>query len=333
MAISTTDVLTTDTLDQGRVKVNANDEALASGLNGLQGQQTTHLAQGHPSIYYPMSTIDSQQATQDAALATHKTSGDHDSRYLSMSYLATMARTAFNQTIDGIKNFLQNVLISNGAPTLELHDVSGNILARLYAVMGSPNIVRLSIAESSAWKEVMEAIAGQSFVNFPNHDVASKGNLLATQAYVEDYVQEHPPANSNSVFVIERSVGLDELYASLPFSLTIMQPTMVPAGAVLEQVRYGHVGEDGCIDTKSVQCSIQFNDTGKSMVKVIFGIDAQQNINVSVWAAQCIINGNTNDVVTWTSLVNFVITEGASSFYVSSAPCSIGVTLLFGMAV
>jgi hypothetical protein len=175
------------------------------------------VSDGHPNLYYAKSDVDSQQAAQDSALATHKTSGDHDARYLSISYLATLVRTAFNQTIDGLKTFLQKIIISNSSPTLELQDAAGGILARFYAAVTSATVVGFDICENNAWKNFLQIISGNGQVNFPNHDVASKGNLLATQQYVAQQLANAPAlSGSASIFV---------LYDSPQLAPTVTDPT------------------------------------------------------------------------------------------------------------
>ncbi len=336
MAISTTDIQSTDTWEQGRVKANANDQAVAAGANAIQAQQTTHLSQGHPGLYYPRTDIDTQQSNQDAALETHKSSGDHDARYLSASYLASLVRTAFNQTIDGLKAFLQKIAVRNATPTVELQDADGNIMGRIYSTKsGAPakNILRLSIAEAAAWKEVLEAVESGVAVNFPNHDVQSKGNKLATEAYVETYVQENPPAASSSVFVFERSIWIDPLtYSGLPFSLVLMQPTLVPAGAVLSETRYGSISDDNVVDARASQSAVHFSDTGYNMVKAEFSIDTHNGASLSIFAAHCVVNGSSGEPVTWTAVQNFTLTE-TSVYIASGTTVGMSVTLKFGMAV
>jgi hypothetical protein len=196
--------------------------------------------------------------------------------------------------------------------------------------MGSPNILRLSIAENLAWKEVLEVIAGQSFVNFPNHDVASKGNRLATEAYVETYVQENPPASSSSIFVLERSIWIDPLPTVLPAQIVLMWPTLVPIGAVLTELRYSHFTEDQNVDTKESQCSIQFTDTLYNIVKVVFNIDAQWGVSLTVWATHVIIGG-ANDPPTWSPIKQITISENGTYMALGGAE-GLSVTLRFGMA-
>ena len=206
-----TAVNASDTLDQGRIKFNANDQSLQTQADSLQSQQTSHLSEGHPSVNYTKSEVDTQQSAQDAALEVHKASGDHDARYLSASYLATLVRTAFNQTIAGTKTFLAKLIIAMTDPTLELRNALGASMARFWSteITGGFKILRLSIIESGAWKEVFEAIGGNTFVNFPNHDVQSKGNRLATESFVAQQVANSGGGSSAaSIFVLYDSPQL-----------------------------------------------------------------------------------------------------------------------------
>jgi hypothetical protein len=279
--------------------------------------------------------VAASQAVQDLALATHKTSGDHDSRYLSVSYLSSLVRTSFNLTIDGIKTFLKNVLISNAAPALELRDTSGNALARIWAAIGSPNVMRLSIGESGSWKELLEVFAGQTQVNFPNHNVAAKGLQLATQAYVDDQVasvSSSSSGNGSPTFAMANSIWVDPIPSTWPFTITLMRPTMTLPFSVLSEVRYAHFTEDQIVDTKHFPCSVQFADATYNMIKVELGIGTEGEATLTVSATHVALNSTSGTPPTWTAIANNVITEGGTYVALGGAEGFL-VTLKFGMAV
>jgi len=62
MPVVTTDINPEDTLEQGRQKINTNDDALATQGNSLETQQAAHVSAGHPVLYY-------SKAETDAAIA------------------------------------------------------------------------------------------------------------------------------------------------------------------------------------------------------------------------------------------------------------------------
>jgi hypothetical protein len=68
MSTTVNTVASSDTIDAGRVKWNANDDTLAAAVNSLASQAETHVANGHPSLYYTKSEDDAQQNVQDEAL-------------------------------------------------------------------------------------------------------------------------------------------------------------------------------------------------------------------------------------------------------------------------
>ena len=197
-----TDIAAEDTLDAGRIKINTNEDALSDQANALEAAQAAHVAAGHPSLYYAKSEVDSDNAAQDAttsaadaaqtlALTTHKSSGDHDSRYLAASYLTTLVRTTLDQTVDGLKTFLQNLVVKSATntPSFQLCDGYGNLMGLLRAgKSGANNQVAVSIQDNGATKDILVATEGNGAVNFPNHDVQAKGKILATQDYVTDAV-------------------------------------------------------------------------------------------------------------------------------------------------
>lgn len=58
MPVTVDTVNSSDTLNQGRVKWNANDAALASQGNSLEAQQAAHVGEGHPVLYYTKAEVD-----------------------------------------------------------------------------------------------------------------------------------------------------------------------------------------------------------------------------------------------------------------------------------
>lgn len=190
MPVVTTDVNAEDTLEQGRQKINTTDEALAAHSNTLESQAAAHVAVGHPTLNYTKTEIDAQQAIQDAALTTHKASADHDGRYLAATYLASMVRTTLDQSIDGIKKFLKNIVVGGSdTPAVELHSNADIIMGKFRAAKsGTNNLIAVAIQDGGSSKDALVVTEGASAVNFPNHDVQAKGLKLATEDYVSNSI-------------------------------------------------------------------------------------------------------------------------------------------------
>jgi hypothetical protein len=73
MSITVQQVASSDTLESGREKWNANDEILQDASNSLQAQQAAHVGSGHPNLNYTKGEVDAQQAAQDSALTSEAT--------------------------------------------------------------------------------------------------------------------------------------------------------------------------------------------------------------------------------------------------------------------
>ena len=199
MSTTVDQVAASDTLDAGRIKWNGNDTTLQNAANSLSDQQAAHVGAGHPNLNYTKTEVDSKdsavqsavQANVDAvsaALTTHKSSADHDTRYLAASLLTTIMRLTGAQTIDGLKTFLQNIQVQAASPSLEFKYTDGTtLLGKLMFDLATNPILRLMIFDSGNYKSVLEAMGGQTYANFPNHDVAAKGDILATKKYVDQF--------------------------------------------------------------------------------------------------------------------------------------------------
>jgi hypothetical protein len=90
MSVTVEIVNSSDTINQGRIKWNENDDALANQSNSLEEQQAEHIMEGHPDLNYTKAEIGALQTTQDDALETHKDSDDHDARYDAAGAAATV---------------------------------------------------------------------------------------------------------------------------------------------------------------------------------------------------------------------------------------------------
>jgi hypothetical protein len=115
-------VLSTDTPNAGRVKWNGNDNELQGNINTVSAALTTHKSSSdHDSRYYTETEIDAQQAAQDAALNTHKSSGDHDARYYTETEINSMlASRRFGFTFVGLLKSTFSSLSLDGIAGIEL---------------------------------------------------------------------------------------------------------------------------------------------------------------------------------------------------------------------
>lgn len=177
-----------DTPNQGRTKWNTNDTNLKATADALEAQQAAHVGEGHPSLYYTKTEIDTQQAAQDAALTAHKTSGDHDTRYALLSALLDMVKLTTDQIIDGIKTFLKTIIIKSDTAAIELQKGDGTPKGR-FSYDSNSDAISLDVRQQGSWQSLLRTSPNASHVNFPNHEVRSKGKTLATEEYVQARVK------------------------------------------------------------------------------------------------------------------------------------------------
>jgi|GEM_PF-5669355 len=181
-------VNSSDTPNQGRTKWNTNDTNLKATADALEAQQAAHVGEGHPSLYYTKTEIDTQQAAQDAALTAHKTSGDHDTRYALLSALLDMVKLTTDQIIDGIKTFLKTIIIKSDTAAIELQKGDGTPKGR-FSYDSNSDAISLDVRQQGSWQSLLRTSPNASHVNFPNHEVRSKGKTLATEEYVQARVK------------------------------------------------------------------------------------------------------------------------------------------------
>ncbi|MBW7887460.1 MAG: hypothetical protein H3C35_03740 [Bacteroidetes bacterium] len=117
-------------------------------------------------------------ANVQTLLNTHKTSNDHDDRYLTIGYLSSIIRTTLDQVIDGIKTFLKNLRVKGDWPAYEMYDSDGNPLASVRAGKSSGKN-RLDII----------LIQNGSAVNFLSMSEGGKVQMLGKDLATEEYVQ------------------------------------------------------------------------------------------------------------------------------------------------
>ncbi len=328
-------VAASDTLDAGRQKFNANDEALKATADANTAQQAQHVTDGHPTLYYTRAQIDAAQTTQDNALVTHKASGDHDARYLSSSLLANLMRLTLDQIIDGIKTFVQNIKVKKAQPAIELQHSDGTPIGNFSGdVVAGKTVVRTQIVEAgNNVKTICEVNEGGTIVDFPNHDVGAKGLKLATEEYVSSKFINGQVSGSFSV--------QEQLHAA---NYSIADP-------IYSKIE-GNRKFNGLPNCKLIRVCIHRVITGSIYVGESFELNFDFTLNVSqnqccfVYVARGIDYGGGTykpqlKIVRRTYTINAVVDEeivstyggfGSGSTVSSSATDDWFVTLLFQMA-
>jgi hypothetical protein len=302
-----------DTLEVGRQKFNANDDALQDQGNSLEAAQAAHVTAGHPTLYYSKTEIDSQQSTQDAALTTHKSGGDHDARYLAASYLATLVRTTLDQVIGGIKTFANKIIVKTNSPSIELQHDDGYPFARFYANGDTGTLAEAGIAISNMGNfSSAIAIDGNGNVNSPNGDMKAKGKILATQDYVTDAVSIANKA-SGAFFYIDRSLSFDDLIGAPPGSVNLIEPVFVSQQAYLTEIGLSRVGSgfDNKIHmVRAAALSIPISSAWHNVLKVVLSVDDHGGSTLELFGALGMINQLTTSDVVWDNLKSITLSQG-----------------------
>lgn len=188
MPVTITEVPSSAARNTGRTTWNANDVSLKEGINALELSFDAHQSAGHPGVHPTVTDLN-----------THKTSADHDGRYYTESeidaLIANMVKLTTDQTIDGIKTFLKNIILKKAVPAVEFQNASAEELAKLSADKdGSGNItVTLQQWLAGAYKDIMKA-TNLGFVNFPR-GAGMNDRRFATEEYVQARVK------SGTIFV------------------------------------------------------------------------------------------------------------------------------------
>ncbi|MBP8975113.1 MAG: hypothetical protein KBG83_00195 [Bacteroidetes bacterium] len=201
MPITIDEVQAADLINTGRTKWNNNDTTLKNAVNSLESQQAAHVGEGHPTLYYNKSEIDGKISTeatyrgaQDAllegeitdcndALTGHKSSGDHDAhndgRYISSSILSDLVRKTLDQIIDGVKIFVQNIIIRKSNPKITMKFPDNSDAMEIYGTDGYEYGIKTRHGGGSLNTNFKIT---SNRIDFPNHDVYSKDSKVITES-------------------------------------------------------------------------------------------------------------------------------------------------------
>lgn len=188
------------TLENGRQIFQANDETLKNAVNSLESQAATHVGSGdHDGRYYLKSEVDiivaNASETVDEATITRDASGNlkvMDNVFLTVGYLSSIIRTTLNQTIDGLKKFLQKVTVANANPSFELMDAAGTEteIGQFAGGGASTNDRWIALQQwiSGDYKNILKSDKSGK-VDFPRGKPSYNGKDLATEEYVQARVK------------------------------------------------------------------------------------------------------------------------------------------------
>jgi hypothetical protein len=272
-----------DTLDVGRQKINSNEADLMDQGNSLEAAQAAHVTAGHPTLNYTKSEVDNIEAVQDAALTTHKTSGDHDSRYLAASYLATLVRTTLDQAIGGIKTFANKIIVKMQSPSIELQHDDGYPFARFYANGDTGTLAEAGIAISNMGNfSSAIAIDGNGNVNSPNGDMKAKGKILATQ----DYVASSIAGSIGSATVQTMDIEGDTYANARSTTVNVIPPSVVRPNSTLTRLVFGIISGLGETLRLDVNLSVNFpSNLYPRFLKVDAAIDGSGYVTVRLYTS------------------------------------------------
>lgn len=222
-----TNVTSDQTPNAGRVNWNNSDNDLQSQINTDVAALATHKTGGdHDTRYYTEAEVDAIEtglandiAAVEAALDTHKSSGDHDARYQKL-----------NSPVD--------VVVKKVAAAVELQKVDGTPVARFYGTTGPDGSqLYFQVWTGSVWSDVMYYLLGQTYVTFPNRDVYANGKKLATVDDVTNSIRSGSAylhgqtdliANASSGYT---KVGTADQWFAIPQGKRITRIDVVPREA------------------------------------------------------------------------------------------------------
>lgn len=272
------EVLVTDTIEEGRVKLNTsidnvNDEAIAS----------------------------------TAALTAHKAADDHAATYAGLAHTHTgtyaeadeVVALTGDQDVDGVKSFLDPLVIKNGAAGVELKTAAGAPVAKFIGVVaGADTMVALYAysAEQAQYVQMMRAYPDDESADFPFVDLYCRGKLLATVEHVQDRIR-------SGFFHKELSIGVATLADGTTYYVedarggALLIP--IPNGATLRNVAYNYrtaaaIGDD----QNRIAVPIVFTDGGYRWlyVRAVF-TNSTNSIALSIGAARWVTGVES---ITWT---------------------------------
>jgi hypothetical protein len=178
MAINT--VQSTDTPNAGRIKWNDNDTLLQAEIDAVS-----------------------------AALTTHETSADHDSRYYTKTYIdadlavinnnvdtldSSTVKITGDQTVAGAKTFTADVKVKKDLPSVIIASSDETLRAKftggVYSGLGYVGLQIDNGAPSSEnWEWLLTAYQNAKTIDIPNRKLTVDGQELATISYVQQRIK------------------------------------------------------------------------------------------------------------------------------------------------
>jgi hypothetical protein len=187
-------VQSTDTPNQGRVKWNANDAELNTNIGAVSAALNTHkTSSDHDSRYYTKSVVDSKDAAVQADVDALE---------------AAAVKVTGNQTIAGEKTLTDDLRVKKATPIIKVYGATETLRAR---IIGSESGADASIAlqldgstnvGAEEWANVLVAGKKDGILSVPARDVYAKGEKLASEKYVQERVK-----TGNFVLVISRRIS------------------------------------------------------------------------------------------------------------------------------
>jgi hypothetical protein len=212
MPITVDTVNSSDTLNQGRIKWNANDEALKDQGNALEEQQADHVIEGHPTLNYTKAEIDALDAIQDAALAEH-TAGTE-------TIIAGMIRgSGEGKALDGVTIGL------NANNELEVIIAGVNVLTKkkiflqfAYTLSGSTYTVKFAGVDGS--------ISGHCEVGTPRAGAVTGISIISDTGASNSDVVDYASSGSTHFAALQQVGVYLYLSGSDPFYYTTIYATV-----------------------------------------------------------------------------------------------------------
>lgn len=251
-----TEVPGTDTVNQMRVTHNANDVALDVEVEAATAAIAAHKASGntdHDGRYSKITDLD-----------THKTSTDHDGRYYTETEIDALAvKLTGDQDVDGVKSFLDPLVIKNGAAGVELKTAAGAPVAKFIGVVaGADTMVALYAysAEQAQYVQMMRAYPDDESADFPFVDLYCRGKRLATIDEVQERVR-------TGYFSLNMS---HSVATSANAETRFPQVMTIPAGARLVSADFvRHLDDHSGASSNRSAASVVFTSTGYRYLSVI----------------------------------------------------------------
>lgn len=242
-------VLGSHTPNTGRTVWNANDDLLETNLDSLSADLDAEASARAAAD----TTLSGNITTVQGNLDAHKTSDDHDSRYLSTGYLSSIVRTLTDQLVDGIKTFVKDIIIKKETAAILFKNSSDRPIGSLISGVDANNMSRIGISTYSpdgSQVRTLAVIADDDAVGvqFPFSDVYAKFKKLATEEYVQSRVR------SGSAYLSGQTANLSNGDSGYAVVGSLEQIFSIPPGMRITRINAAASG--GIIKTADIACNV-----------------------------------------------------------------------------